>query len=165
MIALKNVLVATDFGEASDAALTYGRTLAKAFGATLHLLHVTENVYLTAFGMEGYMGLMPNLQNEVDEEARKRLHELAIDSDRSGPPTITALACSNAPALPIIAYAKDHNIDLIVMGTHGRGAMAHLVMGSVAERVVRLAQCPVLTVRHPEHEFVRPDAMTVVAHV
>jgi universal stress protein A len=54
-------------------------------------------------------------------------------------------------------------IDLIVMGTHGRGALAHVVLGSVAERVVRLAPCPVLTVRNPEHEFVRPDALTVAA--
>ena len=61
-------------------------------------------------------------------------------------------------------YAHDNDIDLIVMGTHGRGPLAHLVMGSVAERVVRTASCPVLTVRHPEHEFVWPDTLTTVAH-
>ena len=70
---------------------------------------------------------------------------------------------SNAPALTIVNYAKEMNIDLIVTGTHGRGTMAHLLMGSVAERVVRLAGCPVLVVRRPEHEFVVPDALAVSA--
>ena len=63
----------------------------------------------------------------------------------------------------IVQYAKDHAIDLIVMGTHGRRALEHLLMGSVAERVVRTAPCPVLTVRHPEREFVVPDALVAVA--
>jgi nucleotide-binding universal stress UspA family protein len=60
-----------------------------------------------------------------------------------------------------VNYAKETGADLIVMGTHGRGAMAHLLMGSVAERVVRLAGCPVLVVRHPEHEFLVPDTLMV----
>jgi nucleotide-binding universal stress UspA family protein len=66
-------------------------------------------------------------------------------------------------SLTIVDYARDHDVDIIVMGTHGRGALGHLVMGSVAERVVRLAPCPVLTVRHPEHEFIRPDALATLA--
>jgi nucleotide-binding universal stress UspA family protein len=61
---------------------------------------------------------------------------------------------SNAPATAIVEYANEEGVDLIVLGTHGRGAVAHLLVGSVAERVVRTAPCPVLTVRHPEHEFV-----------
>ena len=69
-------MVGEIFGEASDAAFTYGRTLAKTFGATLHLLHVTENVYLTAFGMEGYMGLMPNLQKQVETRILARPSKL-----------------------------------------------------------------------------------------
>jgi hypothetical protein len=63
----------------------------------------------------------------------------------------------------IVEYAEQERIDLIVTGTHGRGAVAHLLMGSVAERVVRTAPCPVLTVRHPEHESVVPDALVAVA--
>ena len=73
------------------------------------------------------------------------------------------LITSNAPAVAIVDYARRERIDLIVTGTHGRGAVAHLLMGSVAERVVRTAPCPVLTVRHPEHEFVVPDALVAVA--
>jgi nucleotide-binding universal stress UspA family protein len=63
----------------------------------------------------------------------------------------------------IVDYARNYDVDIIVMGTHGRGALAHLVMGSVAERVVRWAPCPVLTVREHEHDFVGPDALEAVA--
>ena len=163
MITVKNILVATDFGEASDAALTYGRELAGRFGATLHVLHVAENVYVTTFGAETYAAMAPNLQRELEEAAHLKLNELVMDSDRSGPPTRPVVMTSTSPAYAIVDYARENGIDLIVMGTHGRGALAHLLMGSVAERVVRLAPCPVLTVRHPEHEFVRPDTLVAVA--
>jgi nucleotide-binding universal stress UspA family protein len=163
MMTLKNVLVATDFGEAADVALTYGRTLAGRFGATLHVLHVAQDVYVTALGAESYALSIPDLQRQIEEATRKRLGEVLTDSDSSGPKTVPAIITAPSPALTIVRYAKNHEIDLIVMGTHGRGALAHLVMGSVAERVVRLAPCPVLTVRHPEREFVRPDTLTVLA--
>lgn len=161
MILLNNVLVATDFGEASDAALNYGRALARTFGAKLHLLHVTENVYLKAVGTDTYSVVFPELQRDVDEEARRQLRN-RIDQDT---PTEMALLTSNAPAASIVDYARAHQIDLIVVGTHGRGAVAHLLMGSVAEKVVRSAPCPVLTVRQPEREFVVPDALAVLAKV
>jgi nucleotide-binding universal stress UspA family protein len=151
MLAIKKILVPTDFGEASDTALTYGRELAGRFGATLHVLHVAENVYLKAFGAETYAAMAPKLQADLEDTTRKQLDELLVDSDNSGPPTTPALLTSSTPAFAIIDYAKDHGIDLIVMG-------------SVAERVVRMASCPVLTVRHPEHEFVWPDTLTTVTH-
>jgi nucleotide-binding universal stress UspA family protein len=163
MMTLKKILVATDFGEASDAALTYGRELAGRFGATLHVLHVAENVYVTTFGAETYAAMAPDLQRELEDAARARLGELVIDSDHSGPPTKSVVLTSSSPAFAIIDYAGEHDVDLIVMGTHGRGALAHLLMGSVAEKVVRLAPCPVLTIRHPEHEFVRMDTLATVA--
>ena len=163
MIALKQILVATDFGEASDAALRYGRTLAKHFGADLHVLHVAQNAYLNAVGSDAYVAMAPGLQDEVEAAAKERLAGLVIDSDKSGPPTTAVVQTSTSPVFTILEYAKRNRIDLIVMGTHGRGPMAHLLMGSVAERVVRLAPCPVLTVRHPEHEFVLPDALMAMA--
>src|SRR6187455_3548204 len=131
MITLKNVLVATDFGEASEAALTYGRTLAGRFGAKLHVLHVTQNIYLNAFGAESFASIAPRLQADLEETARKELDELLIDSDKSGPKTEGVLVTSGSPAFAIVDYAREHEIDLIVMGTHGRGALAHLMMGSV----------------------------------
>jgi len=162
MMTLKNVLVATDFSELSDAALMYGRELAVRFGATLQVLHVAPNVY-AALGAENYAAVSPDLQQQVENDAHERLKALIVDSDNSGPPTRATVVTGNSPALSIVDFAKEHNIDLIVIGTHGRGAMGHFIMGNVAERVVRLAPCPVLTVRHPQREFARPDTLEAVA--
>jgi nucleotide-binding universal stress UspA family protein len=165
MISLKRVLVATDFGEAADAALSYGRELARAFGARLDVLHVVENVLTRGFGAEGYVASYPDLQRDVEEAARRQLDSMLPEGDRVKLQARPILLTSNSPAFTIAAYAAEENIDLIVMGTHGRGAIAQLLMGSVAERVVRTAPCPVLTVRHPEHEFVLPDALVAVAKI
>ncbi len=162
MIAMKNILIPTDYGEAADTALAYGRALAERFGATLHVLHVPENIFLSAFAPENYAALSPQLQQDIEDAARTRLGALLIDSSGLGFVTTPVVVTSNSPALTIVDYATNHRIDLIVMGTHGRGALAHMVMGSVAERVVRLAPCPVLTVKHPEHEFVPPDTLATV---
>jgi len=82
--------------------------------------------------------------------------------DRHGDPTITLR--NVLVATDFSKPSGDRHIDVIVMGTHGRGALTHLMLGSVAERVVRLAPCPVLTVRHPEREFIRPDTPATVVH-
>ncbi len=164
MIALKNILVATDFGEASDAALTYGRVLARCFHAKLHVLYVCENVFTRGLGSDAYVAVFPDLQKDVEDTSRKQLDELLTDQDRRDLAVKPTVITSNMPALAIVQYAKDAEVDLVVMGTHGRGAVAHLLMGSVAEKVVRTAPCPVLTVRHPEHEFIVPDTVAAVAH-
>ncbi len=164
MIALKSILVATDFGEASAAALLYGRELARTFKATLHVLHVADDVFVR-LGGDAYMAVLPQLQKDVEEASRTTLDGLLIDNDPEPIPVRKAVITSSSTAGAIVQYARDLSIDLIVVGTHGRGAMAHLLMGSVAERVVRTAPCPVLTVRHPEHDFVLPDALATVAKV
>jgi nucleotide-binding universal stress UspA family protein len=158
MIALKNVLVATDFSEPSDAALAYGRELARAFGSTLHVLHVVENLAARA-AADAYPMMLPEMQREIEDAAWKRLEAMLTSADRKNLGATPAVRTGMSPAAGIVEYAREKQIDLIVMGTHGRGAVAHLLMGSVAERVVRTAPCPVLTVRHPEHEFVVPDAV------
>jgi len=163
MITLKHILVATDFSEPSDAALTYGRALARNFNATLHVLHVVGNVSTLAYGAEGYVIPLMEMQQEVEAAALRQLEERLIDNDVRPVKTERVLLTSDAPARAIVEYARNASIDLIVTGTQGRGGVAHLVMGSVAERVVRTAPCPVLTVRHPEHEFVLPDALVAVA--
>jgi nucleotide-binding universal stress UspA family protein len=163
MIALERILVATDFGEASDAALAYGRALARVFGATLTVLHVADNVLTSSVGIEGYMGTYPGFQNSIEEAARKQLDALLSEEDRRELGATAVLRTSNATAMAIVTFARESDIDLIVAGTHGRGAMAHMLMGSVAERIVRSAPCPVLTVKHPEHEFVTPDALVQTA--
>ena len=162
MITLKNILVATDFSEPSDAALTYGRALARNFSATLHVVHVVGNVPTLVYRAEAYAASMPELQQELEDGARKQLAALLVDNDQPPMTVRQVVITSNALAAPIVDYAARERIDLIVSGTHGRGGVAHLLMGSVAERVVRTAPCPVLTVRHPEHEFVVPDALVAV---
>jgi nucleotide-binding universal stress UspA family protein len=163
MMTMKHILVPTDFGEPAGAALIYGRELAGRFGATLYVLHVTEDMFVTRFGSEMFASV--ELQRDFEASARLRLDELIRDGDGSGLRTKTMVITSASPAFAIIDYAKENGIDLIVMGTHGRGVLGHLLMGSVAERVVRLAPCPVLTMRHPEHEFVGPDVPVSLEHV
>jgi universal stress protein A len=172
MIAFKNILVATDFSEASDAALAYGRALSRSLGGTLHVVHVVGNLSNLAYGPGGDGGLpamLPAIQQDIENAARKQLDDLLIapedpGSDVERPPpagrVLKNLICSNAPAQAIVEYAVQEHIDLIVTGTHGRGAVAHLLLGSVAERVVRLAPCPVLTVRHVEPTAPAPTPRT-----
>lgn len=148
MIALKNVMVATDFGEAADAALVYGKALAGAFGATLHVIHVAENMFLRPV-----VGDPRGLQ----EAAAKRVQARLTDSDRHTLAARVVVETSDDPAEAIVRYSATADIDLIITGTHGRRGVAHALLGSVAERVVRTASCPVLTVKHPEREFVVAD--------
>jgi len=153
MIALKNVLVPTDFSETSDSALRYGKALASAFGATLHVVHVVEEPYGQPWAVEAYGFSLAALQDEWIKDAQARLAASVTDEEKKTLKTTTTTVLGH-PVMEVLRYAKDNNIDLIVMGTHGRGPLGHVVLGSVAERVVRKAPCPVLTVRTPEREFV-----------
>jgi nucleotide-binding universal stress UspA family protein len=155
MLTLKTVLVPTDFSDASESALRYGKAMAEKFGATLHVVHVMEDLLAHAWAAEVYVSSMPQLRDEIEKESRQRLGALLTDTERKAFRAETALLAGN-PFLEIIRYAKAHNVDLIVMGTHGRGPIAHMLLGSVAEKVVRKSPCPVLTVREAQHEFVMP---------
>jgi nucleotide-binding universal stress UspA family protein len=155
MIAIKTILVPTDFSEASESALKYGKALADAFGASLHLVHVMEDLLAHAWSAEVYVASMPALREEIAKEATERLAGMLTDDEHQRLKSTTAILAGN-PFLEIIRYAGAQNVDLIVIGTHGRGALAHMLLGSVAEKVVRKAPCPVLTVRPAQHEFVMP---------
>ena len=158
MIAISDILVATDFQPASANALRYGRALARKFGARLHVLHVTENNFLALASAYGYASVPAGVQQEIEAAAVKQTQGLLTDEDRRTLQATATTVTAASPAAAIVDHAKSHDIDLLVMGTHGRGALSHLLMGSVAERVVRMAPCPVLTVRDPEREFIVPDA-------
>jgi len=161
MVALKNILVATDFSEPSAVALAYGRDLARSYGARLHVLHVIEDVMIRYSSEIGFA--LPELQADLEKAARRDLDALIAEDDRRTMEVVSTIETSvNIPGA-IVAYARECDIDLIVTGTHGRGAVSHLLMGSVAERVVRSAPCPVLTVREHERDFIAPDAMVAVA--
>jgi nucleotide-binding universal stress UspA family protein len=163
MVALKNILVATDFSGPSDSALAYGRELARRFGASLTVLHVVEDLLVHAYGPDGVFLADSGMQQQLEVAAQRRVDALLFDEDRRELHARGRIVTSSVSAPAIIDFARQGLMDLIVMGTHGRGAVAHLFMGSVAERVVRNAPCPVLTVRDPEREFVRPDALVAVA--
>jgi nucleotide-binding universal stress UspA family protein len=150
MIVLRNILVAMDFEPASDAALKYGRALARTFGARLHLLHVAENDFLRPSVTD------PRVLNTA---LARRLSERLTAEDLADRGACARLEVADRPADAITGYAKREHIDLIVMGTHGRTGVTHMLTGSVAEHVVRTAPCPVLTVRHPEREFVLADVL------
>ena len=156
MVALKNVLVTTDFSEPSAVALRYGRELARMFGAKLHVLHVADSL-LAAPGVEYYPAPLLHMQSDIESVARKQLDELITNEDRSMLSVQPVVRTGPSAAAAIVEYAMKAGVDLIVMGTHGRTGLSHVIMGSVAERVVRTAPCPVLTVRYPERDFVREE--------
>ena len=157
MFAISNILVATDFSDCSEAALNYGRALARQFHARLHVLHVVDMAITGGFGIDGYVGPMLDMQSTIEESERAQLDALVTADDRESLGAKAVIRAFETPAQAIDEYARAEHIDLIVIGTHGRRGLSHLVMGSVAEKVVRSASCPVLTVRRPEREFVIPD--------
>src|SRR4029079_7500463 len=106
MVSLNRVLVATDFGEASDVALAYGRELARTFNASLEVLHVADNVLARGFATEGFMASYPELQREVEEAAARRLEALVCDEDRAMLAARTVIRVSTSPALAIVDYAR-----------------------------------------------------------
>jgi nucleotide-binding universal stress UspA family protein len=159
MIALKHILVATDFEEAAEAAFAYGRGLARAFGATLHVIHVVDDVASRAASMAGYGIDFQKIQDDVEQSALERLNNLLSDEDRAELHAKAVVIASASPAQSVVDYATDAGVNLIVVGTHGHRPVARFFIGSVAERIGRMAPCPVLIVRHPEREFVLPDAL------
>jgi nucleotide-binding universal stress UspA family protein len=120
MIRIKNVLVATDFSGPSAAALRYGREFAHAFGASLEVLHVTDNVYMT-HGAERYIPALPEFQQQVEEAVRRQVEDLLTEEDRQLLHARAVIVTAVGQAQAIVGYAQQHSVDVIVMGTHGRG--------------------------------------------
>lgn len=154
MITLKKILVADDFSEHSDVALKYAAEFARVFEAEVLLCHVVEAAtVLSEIPPSGEVYFPPNLveleKEAAQKECEKRLQEAGIKKGSVHLP-------AGNPFVEIIQLARQEEVDLIILGTHGRGAIAHMLLGSVAERVVRKAPCPVLVVREGEHEFVQP---------
>jgi nucleotide-binding universal stress UspA family protein len=136
--------------------------MARTYGASLHVLNVVDDVIARALSMPEPVVDVGRLQADLNEESARQVAGLVTDEDRAVLKARTALVTSGTPAAAILDYAREQQIDLIVIGTHGRSGLAHFFMGSVAQHVVRHAPCPVLTVRCPEREFVRPDALECV---
>ena len=137
-----NILVPIDFSDMSDEALAYARDLAKPFNAALHLFRVVRDLS-DAWPVELAGAALGGFPDNFLRAAQQRVDRLDAGNLRHD--TITRVG---QPHREILQYAKTHNIDLIVMATHGHGPVEHMLLGSVAEKVVRSAVCPVLTVRH-----------------
>jgi nucleotide-binding universal stress UspA family protein len=146
MTRIKKVLVPTDFSSTSDVALDYARGLSQALGASLVLLHVFEDPLDSMYTPEMYVPVPTELRDALWHDAEARLRSNLAAATQGGIDAEAHVITGRAWA-SIVEYSTRHSIDLIVMGTHGRGGMAHVLLGSVAERVVRSAPCPVLTVR------------------
>ena len=146
------ILVPTDFSPPSDRALEHARRMAARCGATLHLLHVLEETMDTsAFASDVLVPDSPEVLAARLEEAREKLAHRSGGAASEQPRASTEVVTGSSTRT-IVRYAADNGFDLIVMGTHGRKGFAHLVMGSVAEEVVRTASCPVLSIHQPPEE-------------
>ena len=154
MIEVKSILVATDFSDHARVAMRYGAELAHKFGAEVIACHIVAPL---TFG-KPFPGSDDRSAARFNPEVRaSRARELAEEwfatlDVRQG----RVLVELGHPFVEIVRIARNENVDLVVIGTHGRGAVAHMLLGSVAEKVVRTAPCPVLTVRQGQHEFVVP---------
>ena len=145
---IKHILVPVDFSKDSLHALAYAADFAKLFGSDLSILHIVEPIYY-ATAADMYV-TSPNVTLLLDEQRRiatRQLARLEADLEKKGHRVRTLLK-AGSPAQLIIDTAKRSRAELIIMATHGRTGLAHMLMGSVAEKVVRGAACPVLTVRH-----------------
>lgn len=158
MLAPKTIVVATDFGHAAGRAVQYGLEFARAFGARLHLVHVADDIAARALPGLGVPPLdYAAAQESIDAEAKRSLGAL-VTADRMAKLDVRpVLLRDNEPGRAVLAYARENQADLIVIGTHGRTGLAQFFLGSAAQRVVRSASCPVLTVRADERDFLAPD--------
>lgn len=155
MIRLQRILFPTDFSENSKTAQAYACAFAEQFQAELHVVHVLQDLSVIP-PPPASMFMVP--QATLDA-VRKRAEELLAnipDTKWSAGKKVVRSSRVGNPFVEIVRYAREKQIDLIVLGTHGRSGLTHVLLGSVAENVVRKADCPVLTIRPTGHSFVMP---------
>ena len=152
-IQLKRILLPTDFSDCSANATKYACELATRFDAELHLLHALESQSTTPTFVMGLA--IPSYTHESHVAVEKAMNNV-LDAQWSADRTVVHAIVEGSPKVEIVQYARKHAIDLIVLATHGRTGLSHVIMGSVAEAVVRTVPCPVLTVRPEGHQFVMP---------
>ncbi len=141
----RSILVATDFSEVSGRALQYAVDFAAKVNAKLLLMHAYA-LPVYAVPIDGSLIATPEYAAALSDRQQAQLDQCAAEVENRGG-SVEKLLMLGAPYLEIVRVAKERNVDLIVVGTHGRTGLSHAIMGSVAERVIRLATCPVLCVR------------------
>jgi len=155
MIEMRTILHPTDFSEYSGHALRYAVSFAQEYGATLYMLHVVEEVHTPLyFDVPQFYLQSPDgrpwaqLMTELEDKSRRQLEEI-LPPELRGSVDTRYMIRRGDPFMEIVRCASDIQADLIVCGTHGRTGFKHAVFGSVAEKLVRRAPCPVFTVRLP----------------
>ncbi len=152
MIAITTILLPTDGSECSRQAMAYALYFAKQCGAQIVGLHVTRQRWDRQGeqrSSESDQGVVQKIRRDDEEEERRILQEVADAAAQLGVAVETRLV-TGSPSEEIVRIAKERLVDLIILGTHGRTGISHFFLGSVAEKVVRWAPCPVLTVRPKE---------------
>lgn len=158
------ILVPTDFSPTADAALVYAKALAERLDASLHVVHVFADPYaISTCVPDVYAPVPPDTYERAMADAQEQLRQRFDADAEERLRGSRAIVSGGLTAKEIVTYATEHDIDLIVMGTHGRRGVAHLILGSVAEHVVRTSRCPVLTVQQAHVEATDPVTKTDVA--
>jgi len=155
VITIRRILHPTDFSDSSRHALTYAISFAQEYGAELYLLHVVEEVARAMYFDMLQTPPLAEIMADIAAQANTALREL-LPEECEGKLQVDYIVRTGAPFLEIVRCAEEIKADMIVCGTHGRTGLKHVLFGSVAERVVRKAPCPVLSVRHPEYKFEMP---------
>lgn len=155
MIAMKTILHPTDFSDSSKYALTYALSFAEEYSAKLCVVHVIEEVSSALYFDMLQAPPLAQLMADIEKQAQKAMEDLLTPEVRQKYKVETIIR-KGVPFLEIVRCAEEIHADVIVCGTHGRTGLKHAIFGSVAEKVVRKAPCPVLSVRHPDHKFVMP---------
>jgi nucleotide-binding universal stress UspA family protein len=156
---ITKILAASDFSEDSVLALSYAEDLARKYSAEIILLHVDQPlapvIMTPELGPAMDVGAMSRIAEEQRLLAQRELDKI-VQRMRDSGLKVRSMLKVGAPFLEIIHTAQSEKVDLIVVGTHGRSGLAHVLMGSVAERVVQKAPCAVLSIRHPDRKFKHP---------
>jgi nucleotide-binding universal stress UspA family protein len=160
---LRRILAPTDFSRFSGFALEWAANLAEALQSELILLHVIPEeegqIMEEVFGEDAAVRIPKGIRQNVVEERRKKFQEqfdIVLPRHLKKTIQVEEVLRIGIPFLEIIKIAKEKDVDLVVMGTHGRTGLAHVLIGSVAEKVVHHAHCPVLTIKHPQYQFIAP---------
>jgi nucleotide-binding universal stress UspA family protein len=143
----KRICCPVDFSDASRAAMEVAADLARRAGADLVLLHAYPVPGYTF--PDGSVVASPKMLQDLADGAERHLESWRLEAEPIAARPVRIVKVAGEPASEIVAFARDERIDLLVLGTHGRSGLEHALMGSIAERVVRRAHCPVLTVRPP----------------
>ena len=160
---LTRILAPTDFSNFSGFALEWAAYLAQCMKADLVFLHVIPEeegkIMEEIIGEGAVVQISKGIRENVVKDRQKKLkdqYDMVVSREIKSVLRVEEITRIGVPFLEIIKVAKEKEVDLIVMGTHGRTGLAHVLIGSVAEKVVHHANCPVLTVKHPQYKFIAP---------